>query len=163
MTVQQNNINCDLPDSGNTVLESSRVLLLDSTSKNDALLSLIKCMEGCSVIEDIKELEDGIFHREELMSTGIGYGIAVPHVRLKSVESPVMSVGICKNPLNDYESLDDKPVNLIFMIAAGIDQHSAYLELLSSISTMVKDSSVRESILQAEDSDEVCKIISDHI
>ncbi len=146
-----------------SILEPGRVLFLDSTSKEAALKSLIACLADSEAINDAKELEEGIFHREELMSTGIGFGIAVPHVRLVSVQSPVMSVGICRNTLRDYESMDDKPVNLIFMIAAGIHQHADYLGLLSNISSMVKDDSTRNSILQAADSEQVYGIINRYI
>jgi len=146
-----------------SILEPGRVLFLDSTSKEAALKSLIACLADSEAINDVKELEEGIFHREELMSTGIGFGIAVPHVRLVSVQSPVMSVGICRNTLRDYESMDDKPVNLIFMIAAGIHQHADYLGLLSNISSMVKDDSTRNSILQAADSEQVYGIINRYI
>jgi len=86
------------------------------------------------------------------MSTGIGMGIAVPHVRLASVTGPVMCAGICRYPLADYESLDGEPIRLIFMIAAGQHQHTEYLKLLSSLSLRFKNEKLRNALMSAPDS-----------
>jgi PTS system nitrogen regulatory IIA component len=78
-------------------------------------------------------------------------GIAVPHVRLASVTAPVMSAGICRTPITDYESLDGVPVHLIFMIAAGQYQHAEYLRLLSSLSLRLKSEKLRNALAAAPD------------
>ncbi len=85
------------------------------------------------------------------MSTGIGMGIGVPHVRLDSVEAPVMAVGICRNPISDYESLDGEPVRLIFMIAAGKGQHAEHIRLLANITSRLKDGRLREALMKTTD------------
>jgi PTS system nitrogen regulatory IIA component len=95
------------------------------------------------------------------MSTGIGMGIAVPHVRLASVTGPVMCVGICRNPLTDYESLDGVPVRLLFMIAAGQGQHVQYLRLLSSLSLRFKDDDLRDALMSASDPKTFYRILVD--
>ena len=73
------------------------------------------------------------------MSTAIGCGIAVPHVRLSSVTDLVMAIGICKKPIEDFQSIDDQPVNLLFMIAAAYNQHSYYLKTISNFSVKFKN------------------------
>ena len=99
-----------------TVLDPTRVLILETSKKADALKTLVDCLAEVTEVKDRQELYKGIFHREELMSTGIGLGIGVPHVRLSSIENPVMCVGLCRNPITDYKSLDGQPVRLIFML-----------------------------------------------
>ena len=89
-------------------------------------------------IRDKDELARAVFRREELMSTGIGLGLAVPHVRLASVRSMVMAVGVVPGGLADYPSLDDKPVRLVFLIAAPEGRHADYLRLLAAISSRAK-------------------------
>jgi nitrogen PTS system EIIA component len=133
------------------VLVPQRVLVLDSTTKIEALRTLADSLAATSQVQDRDALIEGILHREELMSTGIGMGIAVPHVRLASVTEPVMSAGICHTPLADYESLDGVPVRLIFMIAAGQNQHAEYLRLLSSLSLTLKDEKLRDALIAAPD------------
>ena len=142
------------------VLNKKRILFLNCTTKTESLKALIDCMYTAPEIENREELAEGIFHREELMSTGIGLGIAVPHVRLASVKDIVVSVGICRKPLQEYESLDGQPINFIFMIVAGKEQHSKYLKLLSSISSLFKDEKLRSALLHVKSTDEFYSIIS---
>jgi PTS system nitrogen regulatory IIA component len=134
-----------------SVLNPSRVLILESSTKKDALKTLIDCLSTASEIKTPQELSDAIFYREQLMSTGIGMGIGVPHVRLDSVEKPVMCIGICRNPIMDYESLDGQPVRLIFMIAAGQHQHAEHLRLLSSLCSRLKSEKLRNALMSAPD------------
>jgi len=133
------------------VLAPERILILQSTTKVDALRTLADCLGTAPQIQDRDALIEGIFRREELMSTGIGMGIAVPHVRLASVTGPVISAGICRNPIVDYQSLDGIPVHLIFMIAAGQDQHTEHLRLLSSLSLKLKCEKLRNALITAPD------------
>jgi len=133
------------------VLVPQRVLILESSTKIDALRALADSLGTAPQIQDCGALLQGILYREELMSTGIGMGIAVPHVRLASVTGPVMSAGICRTPITDYESLDGVPIHLIFMIAAGQNQHAEYLRLLSSLSLKFKDEKLRDALIAAPD------------
>ena len=101
------------------VLSLDRVSVLPSMDKADALRTLVAQLSQTSQVQDHQALEEGIFHRESLMSTGIGMGIGVPHVRLPSVNNPVMAAALCQGAVLGYESLDGADVRLIFLIAAG--------------------------------------------
>lgn len=136
------------------VLSSDRVSVLPATNKTDALKALVQQLSQTPQVQDHADLEQGIFHRESLMSTGIGMGIGVPHVRLESVKSPVMAAALYQEPVQDYESLDGEGVRMIFMIAAGKDQHAEHLRLLSSISTRLREPSLRKALLDASHSDD---------
>ena len=142
------------------VLEPQRVLILDSKTKKDALLALADCLGSSAEVKDRDALVQAIFYREELMSTGIGMGIGVPHVRLPSVTRPVMSAGLCRNPITDYQSLDGVPIHLIFMIAAGQNQHAEYLRLLSSLSLKLKNEKLRNSLISAPDTQTFYQILT---
>ena len=133
------------------ILIPQRILLLQSKTKKESLQALAECLATAPQIKDREELIKGIFYREKLMSTGIGMGIAVPHVRLASVTEPVMCVGISRNTISDYESLDGLPVSLIFMIAAGQFQHAEYLRLLSYLSMKFKSEKLRKELISAPD------------
>jgi PTS system nitrogen regulatory IIA component len=142
------------------VLVPQRVLILDSKTKKDALLALADCLGSAAEVKDRDALVQAIFYREELMSTGIGMGIGVPHVRLASVTRPVMSAGLCRNPITDYQSLDGIPIHLIFMIAAGQNQHAGYLRLLSSLSLKLKNEKLRNSLISAPDTQTFYQILT---
>lgn len=133
------------------VLAPEHVVRLDTASKREALQSLIDVVGNSSHVENKDDLEKGILDREELMSTGIGLGVAVPHVRLKSIKKPMMAVGVCASDITDYDSIDDQPVRLLFMILAGSHQHAVHIKVLARIANLVKDSRFRDNVLNARD------------
>ena len=94
---------------------------------------MIDVLATSAQVRDKDELADAVFKREAIMSTGIGLGMAVPHVRIASVDELVMAIGISRPGIHDYASLDDKPVHLVFLIAAPKGQHAEYLRLLSGL------------------------------
>jgi len=134
------------------VLTADRVQLLDCASKTEALTRLVDCLATAPEVKDRDELEQEVFARESLMSTGIGFGVGVPHVRIHSVADLVMAVGINERPIADYASLDDQPVRIICMVAARADQHAQYLKALSAISGLLRQEPVRTALLGAKDS-----------
>lgn len=136
------------------VLAPERVCILPKMTKVEVLKALIESLAQTPQVKDAKALEQGIFHREQLMSTGIGLGIGVPHVRLPSVMNPVMAAALCHEPVEDYDSLDGQPVRLVFMIAAGQNQHSEHVRLLSFISSRLKNDRLREKLLTLTDKDQ---------
>jgi PTS system nitrogen regulatory IIA component len=95
------------------------------------------------------------------MSTGIGQGIAIPHARIEGVENIIFAVGINKDGIDDYESLDGTPVRLIFMIIAGEKKHQEYLMLLSQIVKIFKKDSRINQLLETEKAEEIIGLISD--
>ena len=141
------------------VLNVERVSVLPETHKAEALKTLAGQLSQTPQVQDHEELEQGIFHRESLMSTGIGMGIGVPHVRLSSVKSPVMAAALYQGPVQDYESLDGEDVRMIFMIAAGKDQHAEHLRLLSLISTRLREQGLREALLNASQAQEFYQML----
>ena len=142
------------------LLNPDRVLLFDTTSKKEALTYLIDSLADTPEVKNKNKLNEEIFRRERLMSTGIGMGIGIPHVRLESVEDILMAVGISKSAIEDYESLDGKPVRMIFMVAAGKDQHTEHIKAIAAISSKLKDEHLRKSLLEAKNNTTVFNLLS---
>jgi PTS system nitrogen regulatory IIA component len=142
------------------VLSSDRIVLLDETRKEPALMRTIDALALSPLVKDRKELVRAIFDREKLMSTGIGLGVAVPHVRLASVGDLVMAVGVSSRPITDYDSLDGQPVRIICMVAAGLNQHAEYIRALAAVSGRLKGPEVRGSVLAATTETEVFGILT---
>lgn len=142
------------------VLSVDRVRLLDCTRKDDALNILADALVTAPEVKDAKALRREVFEREALMSTGIGFGIGVPHVRLPSVSDLVIAVGVNRRELVDYVSLDERPVQIIFMVAARDNQHAHYLKTLAAISSLMKVAGVREALLAATDVDTVYNLLT---
>ena len=133
------------------ILSTERVVFFDTTEKTAALKTLCAVLGTSPLIHSETELEQAIFRREELMSTGIGFGVGVPHVRLASVDDLVMALGIARRALADYSSLDDEPVRIVCMVAAGGTQHPQYIRALSAISSRLKDETVRKALTESAD------------
>ncbi|MBE6349470.1 MAG: helix-turn-helix domain-containing protein [Spirochaetaceae bacterium] len=140
-------------------LSPDRILFLSHSTKQDALVELAQNLSTAPQIKNEQELTAEILKREELMSTAIGRGIAIPHVRLSSVTDLVMSVGICKSDIIDFQTIDDTPVRLLFMIAASYNQHAYYLQTLSYFSAKLKNKELHDALLNAETPLEVYNLL----
>ncbi|MGI5055579.1 PTS sugar transporter subunit IIA [Treponema socranskii] len=141
------------------ILAPKRVIFISQTSRHDALVELATALSSAPQVKRSDELISEILKREDLMSTAIGRGIAIPHVRLSSVTDLVMAVGVCKTPVIDFQPIDDMPVSLLFMIAAAYNQHSYYLQTLSYFSAKLKKKELRDSLLNAATTDDVYKLL----
>ncbi len=132
------------------VLAPERVVLLGARTKQDALAEMVAVLSSAPEVGDAAELRGAIAAREELLSTGIGLHIGVPHVRLASVADIVMAVGLARHGIADYESIDGLPVYLIFAIAARTDQHTEYIQLLVLVSRLMREPGCGQRLLTAE-------------
>jgi PTS system nitrogen regulatory IIA component len=148
------------PIQAESFLSLSRILFLNHSSKRDALLALAENLAAAPQVKNRQELAMELLKREELMSTAIGCGIAIPHVRLSSVTDLVVSVGISRTDIVDFQPLDDEPVRLIFMIAAAHNQHSYYLQTLSWFSARLKNRELRDCLLSAQTPQEVYDLLT---
>ena len=142
-----------------SVLSVHRIIFLKSSSKRDVLLALAENLAASPQVKNREELAKEVLKREELMSTAIGCGIAIPHVRLSSVTDLVVSVGISRTDIVDFHPLDDEPVRLVFMIAAAQNQHAYYLQTLSWFSARLKNRKLRDSLLEAETQQKVYDLL----
>lgn len=123
---------------------------------------MVNLLSKSDKVTNQKALEKAIIDRENLMSTGIGYGIAIPHAREKSVKDFIIALGIHKNGIS-YESIDDKPVQLIFMIASPENKNREYIIIMSKLSVILKDSELREKILASDSEKEIYQIIKNKL
>lgn len=141
------------------VLAPERVVFLDFPRKRDALVFLAEKLADAPQIKSRQEVVSEILRREELMSTAIGRGIAIPHVRLSSVTDLVVAVGVSKTDIADFNAFDDQPVRLLFMIAAAYNQHAYYLQTLSYFSAKLKSNDLRSSLLNASETQAVYDLL----
>jgi len=141
------------------ILSPDRIVFLNHSKKRDALVSLADNLAGAPQIKSKQELIAEILRREELMSTAIGRGIAIPHVRLSSVTDLVVSVGISQVDIIDFQSLDDVPVRLLFMIAAAYNQHAYYLQALSFFSSKLKNNELRAALAASKTPQEAYSLL----
>ena len=142
-----------------SIISPDRILFLDSPNKLNALTVLSENLAAAPQVKNRLELTEKIIQREDLMSTAIGRGIAIPHVRLSSITDLVVAVGISRVDITDFKALDDEPVRLLFMIAAAYNQHAYYLQTLSYFSARLKNKELRTSLLNAQTTEEAYKLL----
>ncbi|PLY04150.1 MAG: PTS fructose transporter subunit IIA [Desulfuromonas sp.] len=132
---------------------------MSATLKDDALSELTDALldSGCDLDRD--EVLRILQERENLGSTGIGEGVAIPHGKLKNLDRLVMSFGRSRNGV-DFDSMDGKPAHLFFLLIAPEESVGIHLKTLARISKLLKDQEVRQQLLEASDREAICAIIS---
>src|ERR1700746_3743173 len=98
--------------------------------------------------------------REETMSTGIGFGIAIPHCSSDRLDEVVAAFGISTNGI-EFDALDNAPVKFVVLFIVPKNQFQTHLRTLASIAKFLNDRSVRESLASAKSADEILAIFRD--
>ena len=80
-----------------------------------------------------------IWKREQMMTTGVGGMLALPHIRINDILHPYVLIGVCENPIEDYQGQDDLPVRVIVLTVAPDEDQEAYLQLLGSVSRKLRN------------------------
>ncbi|OPJ58422.1 PTS fructose transporter subunit IIABC [Clostridium chromiireducens] len=127
-------------------------------SKEQCINELVNLMDKTGNLNNKEEFKKAILAREELSTTGIGDGIAIPHGKTKAVKKATLAAAISKEGV-DYDSLDGAPANLFFMIAVPDNSDNLHLEVLARLSTILMDETFRNNLLSCSDKDEFLKLI----
>lgn len=141
-------------------LKPHQVVLLGGSTKKEAIEQLMDAIGGDLGSSSREELADAVWKREEIMSTGIGNGLGVPHVRMENLDRAVMAIGIHHEGLKDYESLDGEPVQVVVLIAAPQGAHETYIRLLANAAEVLKQDELRKRILETKDKREIYDIFT---
>ena len=127
-------------------------------NKQDAIAVLVDLQEKAGNLSDKEEYKKGIIAREEMSTTAIGEGIAIPHAKNSGVKRAGLVAMTVPSGV-DYDSMDGAPSNLFFMIAAPEKGGDVHLEVLSRLSTILMDESFRKQLLEAKTKEEFLQII----
>lgn len=141
-----------------TMLDPRRIVLeLKGNTKSEVLLEMIDVLGKSEGVTDANALRKAILDREEIMSTGVGLTIAVPHAKLPSVKQ--FTLGLARSSRGiSYDSLDGKPVHVIVMIAAPDNDQNTYLRVLAAAMHVLRNESNRRAILAARSTDEIIAV-----
>jgi PTS system nitrogen regulatory IIA component len=140
------------------VLKKETILVdLKSKDKTGVINELVTPVARLAGIEH-KKLVRVLLEREQLGSTGIGGGIGIPHGKLKGMDSLILGFGLSRSGI-DFESMDDKPTYIFFLLVTPENSTGLHLKLLAQISRLLKKEMFKESLLKATDRDEVMTLI----
>ena len=137
------------------LLENNFVISdLKGKEKVEVINELIDLFKGDPRVKDIEKIREAVLEREKIMSTGVGKGFAIPHGKTNQVEEILGAFGKSNNPI-EYESLDNQPVHLVFMLVGKDNLVSTHIKLLSRISRMMNKDEFRESLMKTQTKDEI--------
>jgi mannitol/fructose-specific phosphotransferase system IIA component (Ntr-type) len=128
-----------------------------------AIVELVELLVGLKQIkaEDKEVVLSALRQREETMSTGIGFGIAIPHASSDRVDKVVAAFGRSRGGI-EFDSLDNAPVKFIVLFVVPKDQFQTHLRTLAAIAKFLNDRSVRERLGTAGSSREILDIFANH-
>jgi len=136
-------------------LDDQLISFLDVETRDDAIDSLIDLVHERGILPNKAKFRIAVMHREQLVSTGIGMGIAIPHAKLSDLDDFFIAIGIQRTKGIDWNALDKATVRLIFLIGGPDHRQSEYLQILSRLTMAIKDVERRKEILKAETPQEV--------
>lgn len=130
---------------------------LKATNKKEAVKELAAAISTTTKPSD-KQIVTVLMEREHLGSTGIGGGIAIPHGKLDLIDSTVVGFGLSKSGV-EYDSLDNKPVHIFFVLLTSENSTGSHLKVLAQISKLLKMDQFKNSLLNAESVEDIYNII----
>ena len=135
---------------------------LSATSKEDVISELVEALvEADEILEkDKEEIIRAIMKREELGSTGIGRGVAVPHTKHPSVKKLIGTVGVSESGL-DFESLDGKKATIFFLLVSPPDRRGDHLRALENISMQLRDEQFCRNLSESKTVEEILSLLEE--
>ncbi len=130
---------------------------LNSNKKEDVINELLDLFINDSRVLDLDKVRNAVLDREQIMSTGVGKGFAIPHGKTSAV-TDIIGAFVKTSKAIDYDSLDGKPVNLIFLLVGKDTLVSSHIKLLSRISRLMNKDDFRERLLEANNQEEIINL-----
>lgn len=130
---------------------------LVSTHKTGVLQEMANAVADASQA-DPQAIAGVLMERESLGSTGIGGGIAIPHGKLAAVESVTVGFGLSRRGI-DYDSLDNRPVHIFFLLLTPENSTGGHLKVLAQISKLLKMDHFKDRLKAAASIDEIYEIV----
>ncbi|MCC5914956.1 MAG: PTS sugar transporter subunit IIA [Balneolaceae bacterium] len=138
-----------------SLLNDSTILSnLKVQDKEDLLNQMVDALSKEVDENQLKDIRESVFEREEVMSTGVGKQLAIPHGKVKSIEKNYASFAILEEPI-DYNSIDGEPVKMVFLLAGPESKNSTHIKLLSRISRLMNSSAFRDALLECNSTKEI--------
>lgn len=142
-------------------IRNEAIFFLKEAPKFELLSSLCHEIKQAGLIEDEESFRQAVFEREKLVSTGVGLGIALPHAKMQTLDQFFIACGILKEGTCDWDSLDQLPVKVIFLIGGPADKQMTYLKLLRELTQKIKQKDVRSLLFKAQTKQDVINALEE--
>ncbi|MFH1006200.1 MAG: PTS sugar transporter subunit IIA [Candidatus Latescibacterota bacterium] len=128
--------------------------------KVDVLKAFVRLFAQAGLVGDAEECLYAIRQREQIESTAIGEGVAIPHGRSETVKKLAIAFGRSKEGIA-FDALDKKPVHLLFMIVSPTDAQGGYLQAVAKIARLLKNKALKVRLMEAETPEDAMAVIRD--
>lgn len=137
-----------------------KISFIDYKTKKQCMHYMCDLLKGEESINNFDKFEAAIFERENILSTGIGNHIAIPHVKLPGIDKFFITIAVLKDGV-EWDSIDNLPVRIVFMIGGPEDQ-TLYLRILAKLSLIIKNEKTRQMILECQTPEQVFEIFQSY-
>lgn len=145
-------------DKWDRILHENNVIVeLKATRRFDAIRELCAVLDDDNAILDHERFLADVIRREKQSSTGIGKGVAVPHVHEDIVRRQILAVGISRQGV-DFGAVDGQPVHIVALFASPRKHQKQHMELLAALSRLLQQEGARQRLIEASDPAEVISI-----
>ena len=129
----------------------------DVSSRKQTIMALAEAMSDALNV-DARDITEAVMVREQLGSTGVGDGVAIPHARIAGIEAPVGGFMRLSEPV-DFDAVDERPCDLVFMLLAPIDAGADHLRALALVSRALRQATVRDRLRGADSEADIRAIL----
>ena len=133
---------------------------LPGTSKEEVIDGLLETLRDHEAVKDLGRVRKAVLEREQVMSTGVGKGIGLPHAKTSAVERTVAAFATTAEPV-DFGAIDNQPVRLVFLLVGTETAKSQHIKMLSRFSRLMNRDAFRERMLAATTPDEILKLFEE--
>jgi mannitol/fructose-specific phosphotransferase system IIA component (Ntr-type) len=142
------------------ILQKNAIILnLEASGKTNLLIQIAQYLASLYDLKDKDMVVQKILDREAEMSTGIGFGIAIPHARIESIDRVYMVAARLIKGI-EFNAIDEQPVHLIFMMLSPANATSPYTQILSSLSRIMSYEEIRQSLIETDSPESFLNVIS---
>lgn len=140
------------------LLEEKTVLPgLNVENKTEILDKLISSLSSKVTKEELETIREAVFEREEIMSTGVGKGLAIPHGKAPGIHDNYAAFALLKEPV-DYEAIDGEPVSLVFLLVGPQSNNSLHIKMLSRISRLMNNNEFRQKLKKSKTAENIIEL-----
>lgn len=140
------------------ILDERHMAFLQSCTAKEAVTALVSLLEATGALSNKEEVIECVMQREKIVSTGVGLGVALPHARMEGIADFFIAVGVQQSGPIAWESLDDIPVRLVFLIVGPANEETLYLKVLSKLTEWIRGAEFRQQVLSASSISDLVKL-----
>jgi fructose-specific phosphotransferase system IIA component len=142
------------------ILKPQNIIIpMQAKTKNEAIGELVSLLARNGEIQDAKAVLDAVLERETTRTTGIGNGLAIPHGKCGGTTQLVMAIGRLATPI-DFQSIDGRPVSLIWLLSSPPDKTGPHIHALARISRLMTIDKFRQTLNSAKTAKEMFDAIA---